>query len=110
MIDLKPKRRWFQFSLRTMFVVITAFGVWLGWQFHVIQNRKALIKHLESNGGTIGYSGDSPLQPKISWFRQLLGDRAVQFISLGNSDAPSEPVKAVFPEADIIRTYSQTYP
>ncbi|HUY36444.1 MAG TPA: HEAT repeat domain-containing protein [Pirellulales bacterium] len=27
---LKPKRRWFQFSLLTMFAVVTVFGVWLG--------------------------------------------------------------------------------
>jgi hypothetical protein len=26
-----PKRRWFQFSLRTMFVVVTVFACWLGW-------------------------------------------------------------------------------
>jgi hypothetical protein len=25
-----PKRRWFAYSLRTLFVVVTAFGVWLG--------------------------------------------------------------------------------
>jgi hypothetical protein len=25
-----PKRRWFKYSLRTLFVVVTAFGVWLG--------------------------------------------------------------------------------
>jgi len=31
-----PKRRWFSFSLRTLFVVVTAFAVWLGcgaWTF-----------------------------------------------------------------------------
>jgi hypothetical protein len=26
-----PKRRCFRFSLRTLFVVVTVFGVWLGW-------------------------------------------------------------------------------
>jgi hypothetical protein len=26
-----PKRRWFAFSLRTLFVLVTVFGIWLGY-------------------------------------------------------------------------------
>jgi hypothetical protein len=29
-IRMKPKRRWFQFSLCTLFIVVTLYGVWLG--------------------------------------------------------------------------------
>ena len=38
-----PKRRWFRFSLRTMFVAVTVFGVWLGWQLKIVREREAII-------------------------------------------------------------------
>ena len=42
-----PKRRWPQFSLRTLFVVVTVFGCWLGYQLNWIQQRKGFrIKHM----------------------------------------------------------------
>ena len=36
------KRHWFSFSLRTMFVVVTVFGVWLGYEILWIQQRHEL--------------------------------------------------------------------
>ena len=41
-----PKRRWFRFSLRTMFVVVTIFGVWLGWQLKIVRERKAILREI----------------------------------------------------------------
>ena len=29
---LKPKRRWFQFSLRTLFLIMVVFAIWLSFQ------------------------------------------------------------------------------
>ncbi len=34
------KRRWFRFSLRTLFVVVTVFGVWLGWEIKYVRDRR----------------------------------------------------------------------
>jgi hypothetical protein len=36
-----PRRRWFRFAfgLRTLFIVMTIFGVWLGWQVKIVQER-----------------------------------------------------------------------
>ena len=31
MTETKPKRRWFRFSLRTLFVLVTIIGVGAGW-------------------------------------------------------------------------------
>ncbi|HVC94629.1 MAG TPA: HEAT repeat domain-containing protein [Pirellulales bacterium] len=46
---LTPKRRWFQFSLLTMFAVVTIFGLWLGhWVDPASQLRRQL--HDESEG------------------------------------------------------------
>ena len=34
-----PKRRWFRFafSLRTLFIVVTLFGCWLGYQINSLR-------------------------------------------------------------------------
>ncbi len=41
---LKPKRRWLQFSLRTLLVVTAIFALWLGWHVHGVQQRKEAVK------------------------------------------------------------------
>ncbi len=39
----KPKRRWFQFSLRTLLIVVTVFAVWLAYRANrMAQQRRAL--------------------------------------------------------------------
>ena len=43
-----PKRRWFSFSLRTMFALVTVFGVYLGWQLRIVRERKAVLVELQS--------------------------------------------------------------
>jgi hypothetical protein len=40
-----PRRRWFRFSLRTMFVVVTLVGCWLGYELHWLRQRRAFIAH-----------------------------------------------------------------
>jgi hypothetical protein len=38
-----PRRRWFQFGLRTMFVVVTVVAVWLGYQANWIRQRHSVF-------------------------------------------------------------------
>ena len=38
-----PKRRWFRWSLRTMFVVVTLFAVWLGYSLNWIRERDKIL-------------------------------------------------------------------
>jgi hypothetical protein len=41
-----PKRRWFRWSLRRMFALVTIFACWLGWNANWIQQRRLLAaKH-----------------------------------------------------------------
>ena len=47
MTETKPKRRWFQFSLRTLFVVVTVFGVWFGLEIRHIRQRADMLKWLD---------------------------------------------------------------
>jgi hypothetical protein len=37
------KRRWFRFSLRTLFVVVTLLCCWLGYQLNWIRQRHAVL-------------------------------------------------------------------
>jgi len=43
MSDHSPKRRWFRFSLRTLFVVVTVFACWLGYEMNWIRQRRQVI-------------------------------------------------------------------
>src|SRR4249919_3316018 len=84
-----PKRRWFRFSLRTMFVVVTIFGVWLGWQLNIVRERKAILVEMEQTHRVVyqgveskaaSYQYQAPLSEedvkhiRISPLRRLLGD------------------------------------
>ena len=40
-----PKRRWFRFSLRTLFVLVTVVGCWLGYSINWIKQRHAFLAH-----------------------------------------------------------------
>jgi hypothetical protein len=40
---LLNKRRWFRFSLRTLFVVVTVFACWLGYELNWIRQRHAFV-------------------------------------------------------------------
>src|SRR5262245_53532355 len=82
-----PKRRWLRFSLRSLLIVVTIFGVWLGWELQIVRHRKAERARLEKLGafftsdrseevtGSLDMYGFNPDQlGKISPSRALLGD------------------------------------
>jgi hypothetical protein len=45
----KPKRRWFQFGLRTLFVLITLIALWLGYYANWIYQRREARKWLDAH-------------------------------------------------------------
>jgi hypothetical protein len=112
-----PRRRWFRFSLRTLFVVVTAFGIWLGWQLHVVRERAAIRAWAEKR--EIGFSSEEwpgmfvpGRKPAwvgvIPWYRRLLGDQGYVLIEMpyGYSAADKAAIQsdqalieATFPEA-----------
>jgi hypothetical protein len=116
-------RRWFRFSLRTLFMVVTVFGCWLGWQVSIVRERKSLLRSLESRASdsydpytlifTYPRSVDGsrlrskikwlPKEGSIPWFRRLLGDEPVGSLGLP-SDMPEQErrhIRQAFPEAII---------
>ena len=70
----KPKRGWFQFSLATLFLVMTAGALWLGvWTGRARKQQRAVEAILE-RGGSVVYSyqkttGGSPTPPGPSEYR-----------------------------------------
>ena len=39
-----PRRRWFQFGLRTLFVLMTLVALWLAWELNFIRERQAWLR------------------------------------------------------------------
>jgi len=89
MTEILRKRRWFQFRLRTVFLVLTAACVWLGLQIDAAHRQKKAVARIVQVGGTVAYDyeivpgplgvpgGDidktlEPLAP--SWLRGLMGE------------------------------------
>jgi hypothetical protein len=101
--------------LRTLFVVVTVFACWLGWNVNFIQRRKAALSAIHERQKGIpeleGWSNvrvafDSVQEmnshpPHIAKIRAWLGDKPVPFVTvLFKADA--DAVRPLFPEATIL--------
>jgi hypothetical protein len=106
----KPRRRWFQFGLRTMFVVVTVFAVWLGSELNFVRARQAAL----TDGSVLGKRRPDELDfedlfpgttlATIPIWRKWLGDNAYQWLSLPaeSTQAEMDRIKKTFPEARMI--------
>lgn len=108
----QPRRTWFRFSLRSLFVVITCACVWLGYQMNIVHQRQALRKSIVARGGVVTETDPSaarmPDLEGIAWYRQLLGDRAAASIELPPDPATHDvsigdlqAALEIFPEAEV---------
>ena len=62
---MKP-RRWFRFSLRTLFVLLTLLGVWLSVQVKWHKDRQRFLERNRTPG--FHFSGYAPAPPRVRWF------------------------------------------
>ena len=113
----KPRRRWFKFSLRTMFVVVTVLAVCLGWlarELDWLQQRRAIIGHrLPKSDVSLELAQFHATFPRVPGGLWLFGERSyyrllLQFRSKhGKADltadeqASLEHIHRLFPEAGI---------
>jgi hypothetical protein len=71
----KRKRRWFQFSLRTLMIVVTLLALplgYVGWQARIVRDRKVVLSAIRDRGGHVVEASTVPfLKPwaTISSFR-----------------------------------------
>ena len=67
--NTKPRRRWFQFSLRTLLIVVTLSAVplgWVGWKLEQGRRQRAAIAWVEKMGGTVAFVSVE----ETSWWRE----------------------------------------
>jgi hypothetical protein len=115
MVEGKPKRRWFRFSLRTLFLLVTIIGVGYGiFLFQrdarlVIQRRQfiAELKAFKKTRNVFDVKAElSPLKNPdrtLSPVRRFLNDHCYSIIRLPRSYQQTLVTQAVslFPEAQI---------
>jgi len=85
----KPKRQWLQFSLRTLFVVVTVFCIWLGVITKKAREQRLAVEAIRAWGGSVFYEHESLAArgggraaagvrrsdtPGPEWLRRLIGD------------------------------------
>jgi hypothetical protein len=68
-VPIIHKRNWFKFSLRTLFVVVTVFAIWLGSLVHHAQQQRTAIAAIEAVDGYYYY--DYQYEPPETYY----GDR-----------------------------------
>ena len=107
-----PRHRWFRYSLRTFFVVLTILGVWLGVQVKWIKDRDAALNDLSKVGYDLVAKTDAP------WSIRILG--ADGFLCVYVFRTPSadrreidqiiDRIRPLFPEATVeIRDVSEDW-
>lgn len=82
----KPRRRWYQYRLRTLLVAVTLVGCgmgWLGFKIRIAARQEADVAALVKLGGSVEYDYDTDghgnrvynaVPPGPKWLRALLGD------------------------------------
>ena len=104
-------RRWFRFSLRTLFVLLTLFGVWLGWNLPQVRKREAMLRYLNMPSSplprasiTPGHTDKPWKTMPYSWY--LLGAEPIETILVYGSltAADLRELERLFPEADVIES------
>jgi hypothetical protein len=111
-----PTRRWFRFSLRTLLVAITIFGLWLGYYINWIHQRRQARKGVEVRGdawivrtvnGAETLVKLPPPHP-FSWALAVLGEQPVSGMMLSGSEkdaskhALAESYRKLFPEGEVV--------
>ena len=96
------KRRWFQFSLRTLLIGVTLVAVpcaYVGWQAKIVSERKTMREWMALNGGWVVTDTRPDKQPPL--IRRWLGDEPIAVIVFQHPIKPpnEQAVRAMFPEA-----------
>jgi hypothetical protein len=103
----KRKRRWFQFSLRTLLVAVTVSAVplgYVGWQAKIVRERKALVDWIARNGGKVYPLRSDNADDQPPFVRRLLGDRPIGAIMFEKPITIEglHSIQARIPEAEIV--------
>ena len=120
----KHSRRWFQFSLGTMFLVVTVLALWLAWEPNIVRERQVALTWIRDY--QIGYllleeDWQTPenrtlienlktacpervaptTRLRVPYIREVLGDKIIVAIGL-KSKGDLSRIQSLFPEASIL--------
>ena len=87
--------RWPRFSLRMLFVAVTALACWLGYEMSWIVQRRAMLRDPSVNA-----TGSIPANPaNVPWIVRMFGDAEFTFLTV----PPEKFTRAsrLFPEANV---------
>ena len=119
MSDPVPKRRWFRFRLRTLFVVVTVLSCWLGYQISWIRQRHVFLASEHGTANSLGVpagNGGKQIAPWPLWAFGESGAMGVFIVAKSPSvdaltkydqDRISE-ARRLFPEASIFTMHVET--
>jgi len=105
------RRRWYQFSLRTLLLVVTglgAVGAWCGSQVLIVRERRQVLALLGNTGdgmgcSSISYDDPNVPPPTINWFRRILGDYPANMLYIPkwafDDAALMRRIRTAFPDA-----------
>ncbi|HUY88085.1 MAG TPA: hypothetical protein VMV10_05095 [Pirellulales bacterium] len=80
---MKWNRRYLTYSLRTFFILLTGFAIWLGWKVNRAREQREAMKAIEAMGGSAFYDWQveafspgfgvlqEPRSPILAWLRRL---------------------------------------
>jgi hypothetical protein len=100
-----PRRRWLQFSLRTLFILLTLAALAVAW---IASDRRIAMARRRFLLGEEGRAQPAfiPAENELSFWRKYFGDQSRKSISLpvGATAADVEEAQRLFPEAEIEMT------
>ena len=77
---VKPRRRWFQYSLRTLLILTTIIAVWLAWWSHKTRQQREVVEALKDIGGDVIYDFQLPNGPAY-WPKWLVNAMGVDYFA-----------------------------
>ena len=107
-----PRRRWFQFSLRTLLVALALLATCLWMVGRTVRQRQSLIREAVGNGGEVLLISEMSdarratsfvKEYHVPFWRRWLGDQAVPLLRLSPdaTDEDCDRAQDLFPEAKV---------
>ena len=110
----KPRRRWYQYSLRTLLIFVTLVGCgfgWLGSKVREARQQEAVLALIWNNGGSVFYDYQWDPQgkqllpnatpPGPAWLHALLGDDCFRHVSGVFFDPYNNTTQSTVSDADL---------
>jgi hypothetical protein len=100
----KSHRPWFRFSLRSFFVLLTIFAIWLGVHVKWIKDRHEAMTWMKTHPSS-AYVAVRLRQVNAPWSIRLFGEDGVETICVDlqtdEGRAKASELAHLFPEADV---------